>query len=289
VVTEGGKTRTVQVPVPMPEDVSYEGVFGPDETFKGDRVVNGLAVAGGAARGRAYSALRAAGRRVEAAAVFAVPAEGLEEEAEEGEGRFYPAAWLCRVQHAGDWDVNSRALGGLLDEAARAIGLPAGGKAAIGLPVLAKLPADAALRCLFLTGSTAVTLSDQETAGLAKFLAGGGFLIVDSVGDAFYRSVLDALRKALPRARIEELPTDHAIYRGKGMPYSIANGCPLVERLGTSGPAQGLLLDGRLVAFISRGNLGSAWSEKRATETEDAFRMGINLISYALQREGRAK
>jgi hypothetical protein len=151
--------------------------------------------------------------------------------------------------------------------------------------MLAQLPEDAPLRGLFLTGSSAMALSDEEIAGLAKFLADGGFLIVDSAGDEFYRSVLAALQKALPRARIEDLPLDHAIYRGQAMPYSLPTGCPTAQRLGTSGPAQGVLLDGRLVAFISRGNLGSAWSGERTADTEEAFRMGINLLSYALQRQ----
>ena len=301
VVTEGGKTRTVQVPVPMPESVSYEGVFGPvtgDRAvgfshFGGARVMAGAAYAPlqGLARGRpgmSSDALRRA--PVAAAPVFALRAEGAEEEDEEGEVSFYLAAWLCRVQYRdGDWSVNGRALTGLLDEAARVVGLPAGGKAAIPLLTLSRLPEEAPLRCLFLTGSSAITLSDEEIAALGKYLAEGGFIIVDSAGDAFYRSVVEALRKALPRAKIEELPADHPIYRGKGMPYSLPNGCPTVTQLGTAGPARGVLLNGQLVGFISRGDLGSAWSGERTAESEAAFRMGINLLSYALQREGHVE
>ena len=53
-VTEGGQPRKVQVPVKMPEGVSYEGVFGKDKETEAQRAQNG---AGGG--GRQMEAMRA--------------------------------------------------------------------------------------------------------------------------------------------------------------------------------------------------------------------------------------
>jgi Ca-activated chloride channel family protein len=78
VVNEGGQTKTIQVPVEMPEGVSYEGVFGEADGFAMPAVAAPMKIvgfqAGAADRGRAYGGHWA--KRVEAKApAFIPPAE----------------------------------------------------------------------------------------------------------------------------------------------------------------------------------------------------------------------
>jgi hypothetical protein len=67
------------------------------------------------------------------------------------------------------------------------------------------------------------------------------------------------------------------------MPYHLPNGCPVVTPFEGAGPAQGLFIGDRMVAFISRGGLAAAWSKPLSQKTLAAHEMGVNLIAYALQ------
>jgi len=139
---------------------------------------------------------------------------------------------------------------------------------------------------VLLTGSVPVSLSEKARESLAGFLRAGGFLLVDSGSDEFYQSIVSVLPKLLPEGRFTRLSHDHDVFQGKSMPFVVTGGCPVVQAPATGGPAQGIFLGDRLAVFVSRGHLSKAWEEPMSDGSRQAYEMGINLISYALQNAG---
>ena len=286
VVNREGKLVTVQVPVPMPEGVSYRGVFGDGSTSVDSLGMSVLAArgavpllsqTGGGGGGLGGPPAGAAGRKLSRA-----PAGRLGERE-----RWYafdrPAslsdAWMIAV--APETDQSLAAVVDYLSRAARTeIGLPAGGLAVLSAEQLTQLGEAKGLRVLLLTGSNPVTLSEEARESLAGFLRAGGFLIVDSGSDEFYQSVVAILPKLLPEGRFTRLSDAHDVFQGKSMPFVVTGGCPV------AGPTQGVFLGDRLSVFVSRGHLSKAWEEPMSDGTRQPYEMGVNLIAYALQNAG---
>jgi len=278
VVTEGGETRTVQVPVPMPEGVSYEGVFG--EAAPGIPMLSSLPVTGalfaapaGPAAPRRKSGL---GYGTAGHVVTALPV---------GDRGSAQTAWLWHLRHSGGGSSALQGVNSLVVEGSKVITLRTSGALGVAdAKDLKALPQDSPLRMAFVTGTGPVAWSEDDIAALAAWLRGGGFLVVDSGGGAFYHSVVAALRQTLPEAEFKRIALSHEVFAGAKVPYRMADGCPTFGSVEAAGPAQGFYLDGELVAFVSRGRLATAWDGARSEQTEPAYRMGINLLSHALQR-----
>lgn len=135
-------------------------------------------------------------------------------------------------------------------------------------------------------------LSDAEVTGLRRFVEfGGSVLIDDGSGDAdggFGRSVERALARAFGPDALRPLPGDHTIYRS----------FYLIERpLGrVSGPPHldAVVRDGRAAVVFSRHDLGGAWARDNlgnylhavspggSRQREMAYRLGVNIVMYAL-------
>lgn len=304
VVNRGGQQVTVQVPVPMPEGVRYEGVFGPAMQESGALAGLGGPSAypattaagsgGGIAIGRGFGGARAGLGSGHMRSPFIAgigaggPAGPSALPVDEAESLLYGGAplqdaWMafvCTDDHA---KQAARAIVNLRRKASTAIGLPVGGVSAID-PTRPESLGDAhQLQVLLILGSKPLELDQKGRAALASYLRRGGFVIVDSGGDAFYRSVTRLLRDILPGARFARVPASHAIYRGRSMPFTLPSGCPAATSFETTGPAQGLFLGDRLAVFISRGNLASAWSQPDSAQRAGAYEAGVNLIAYALQ------
>jgi hypothetical protein len=308
VVNRDGRQVTVQVPVPMPEGVSYEGVFGPPGAalrrvsalgYAGDGVSMG---GGGARAGGGYvggaggfgggggGGMRGGGRG--AAARRAVPMQAppvpvrmwyfSEADAIAAMGARSDALWIAIA--ATDPETSSAGeLGKLVRAAGRHIGLPGGAPATLLPKHLAQIGEATNLRLVILTGAEAPELSGEARAALAKFVRNGGFLLVDSRGNAFYRGIVKLLQESLPEATFARVSPRHDVFRGGSMPFRLAGGCPVVRPFGATGPAQGLFIGDRLAVFISRGALSEAWSQPEGEGNREAYHMGVNLIAYALQ------
>lgn len=131
-------------------------------------------------------------------------------------------------------------------------------------------------------------------AALHRFLRLGGLLIVDPAfttdGDApgFSASVDALLEASLPGVEPTPLRPGHVIYRTF---YDVARPVGRVE-----GPAQldGYLVDDRLAVIRTAHDLGGAWARDNLgnweldvspggeRQREAAFRLGVNLVLYAL-------
>ncbi|MEO0069348.1 MAG: DUF4159 domain-containing protein [candidate division WOR-3 bacterium] len=136
---------------------------------------------------------------------------------------------------------------------------------------------------LFMTGHGNVSFSEEEVIRLRRYLESGGFLYADDdygMDESFRREI----KKVFPNSDLVELPFDHPIYH---QIYHFPNGPPKIHEHYEGPPkGYGLYVGGRMVLFYTyNSNISDGWTtahndppEKR----EEAFRMGINIITYFL-------
>jgi hypothetical protein len=136
---------------------------------------------------------------------------------------------------------------------------------------------------LFVTGHGNINLSDAEVKNLRAFLTGGGFLYADDdygMDESFRRE----MKKVFPDCELVELPTDHPIYH---IIYDFPNGLPKIHEH-YEGPPKGfgIFYQERLVVFYTwNSNISDGWTEAHndpSEKREQAFKMGINIVAYAL-------
>jgi hypothetical protein len=196
--------------------------------------------------------------------------------------------YLYRIKYdGGSWDANSQALPALLKEVQKATNVEVSGRQEV--VTLKDLPKHAGKfwpRMLFITGTGGIKASEADRKALRDYLVNGGLLVADSSGGSFERGIIQLMREVLPDHPIRPIELDHDVYRSPLMPYQMPSGCPIYRDHG-SRQARGVFdKDGRLMVFISPGDLGSAWATvelgKSRRAVELAFQMGTNLVSYGL-------
>jgi hypothetical protein len=148
---------------------------------------------------------------------------------------------------------------------------------------------------LYLAGDREVEVpAVGEVEALRRFLTFGGFLLIDSAdgttGGAFDQSVRKLVDAVFPRPAtgLELVPPEHVVYKSF---YLLDRP---VGRVAVSGALEGVTRDGRLVAAYVQNDLGGAWARDNfgnweftcepdgEKQRELAFRMGVNLVMYAL-------
>jgi hypothetical protein len=150
---------------------------------------------------------------------------------------------------------------------------------------------------LYLSGEREVELpSGAGIEALRRFLTFGGFLMIDSAEgstdgafDGSVRKLVSAIFPTVGAAKgLEVIPSDHVIYKSF---YLLDR--PL-GRLAIAPAMEGVFRDGRIVAAYVANDLGGAWARDDfgnydfpcepggERQRELAFRMGVNLVMYAL-------
>lgn len=148
---------------------------------------------------------------------------------------------------------------------------------------------------LYLAGDREFEVPPQaQVDALRQFLTFGGFLLVDSAegttDGAFDRSVRRLVQALYPSPSpgLELVASDHVVYKSF---YLLER--PL-GRLAISPAMEGIARDGRLAVAYVQNDLGGAWARDNfgnyvyqcvpdgARQRELAFRMGVNLVMYAL-------
>ena len=148
---------------------------------------------------------------------------------------------------------------------------------------------------LYLAGEREFAMpSEAEVEALRRFLTFGGFLFIDSaegtMGGAFDGSVRQLVETLYPSPQpgLELVRRDHVLYRSF---YRLDR--PL-GRLAISATMEGVMRDGRLQIAYSQNDIGGAWARDDfgnyllpcqpggERQREQAFRLGINLVMYAL-------
>ncbi len=138
---------------------------------------------------------------------------------------------------------------------------------------------------LFMTGHGNIDLSQQEAKRLRLYLTHGGFLYADDdygMDKAFRREI----KKVFPDKELVELPSDFPIYHCF---YDFPHGLPKIHKHDGKPPQGfGIFDQGRLVVFYTyETNISDGWADPDVhkdppEKREAAFRMGINIVTYAL-------
>lgn len=141
---------------------------------------------------------------------------------------------------------------------------------------------------LVLAGDGAVPPpTEAGAANLRRFLTYGGTLLVDATEDDpdFDRSVRGLLSSVLPAQATVRIPRDHVLYKSFYLldePSGREMRRPYLE---------GVALDGRFAVVYSHNDLLGAWArddlgmwehDVEPHQRELAFRLGINLVMYAM-------
>lgn len=138
---------------------------------------------------------------------------------------------------------------------------------------------------LFATGHGVIQFGDDERERLRTYLQGGGFLFVnDSYGMA--DTFLEEMAKVFPDHEVIEVPFDHPIYHVR---YDFPNGPPKIHEHDNKAPrGYALTVNGRVVLyFLVESDIGDGWEDSQVhgdpeSKRQDAFRMGANILTYAL-------
>jgi hypothetical protein len=150
---------------------------------------------------------------------------------------------------------------------------------------------------LYLAGEREIDLpSSAGIEALRRFLTFGGFLVIDSAEgstdgafDGSVRKLISTIFSPVGSAKgLEVVPADHVVYKSF---YLLDR--PL-GRLAIAPAMEAVFRDGRIVAVYVANDLGGAWARDDfgnydfqcepggERQRELAFRMGVNLVMYAL-------
>lgn len=138
---------------------------------------------------------------------------------------------------------------------------------------------------ILITGHGNINFSDSEVKRLRSYLEKGGFLYADDdygMDVSFRRE----MKKVFPDQEMKELPFDHKIYNSH---FSFPKGLPKIhEHDGKPPQGFGYFINGRLCVYYTyETNISDGWADPREHEDppekrEEAFKMGTNIIVYAL-------
>lgn len=198
--------------------------------------------------------------------------------------------YFFRVKYrGGNWDANRKGIPALMKEVTKAISVKTNPKDQyVTLRGLPRHSGEFFPVLLYITGNGNISVSDREVQNLRKYLESGGFLFADCSGGSFWGSFRQLMQnKVFPGKRFRRISYDHTIFRGDYMPWLMRRGCPVYRQHDGAGDARGIFLGSRLAVFYSGGDLGAAWasvgwSKAKRKHVELAFRMGVNIIAYAM-------
>ena len=151
---------------------------------------------------------------------------------------------------------------------------------------------------LFRSGHYHFTYTQAEREKLRKYLLNGGMIIYNTgLGSKpFYDSVCAELKAIFPEQPLQRLNPDHPIFHSQ---YDIdhVQYTKAVTASGYRGDEpwfDGIEVNCRVVALVSRYCMAVGWQgevkdEWQAYKSESAFRLGVNILSYASAMRAWAK
>jgi len=208
---------------------------------------------------------------------------------------------LAKLRHGGGSDDAALAVSNLVQIAGQQLQLPVSSDRRL----LAATDADLVeYPVLYLHGRRAFRFSAAERAALAAYLENGGVVLADAICAS--RPFADALRRELaailPGRELKRVPASHPLftpaYRGfdvtrvrvrrPGVRARAAD--PLRARLEQTAPwLEGIEVDGRYVVLFSPLDISCGLESHASLDCEgyvreDAARLGVNMIVYAMQQ-----
>jgi uncharacterized protein DUF4159 len=191
---------------------------------------------------------------------------------------------IGRLQYdgGGDWYAGPSKLPNLLAAIRQRTGLAVAERervVTLGSPDLWDIP------YLYLTGHGNVRFSDDEVKILRRYLEQGGFLHADD-DYGMDRSFRQEMTRVFPDHPLVEVPLTHPVYH---VVYDFPKGIPKIhDHDGLPAQGFGIFLGNRLVVYYSyQSDLGDGWEDPEVHHDprelrEAAFRMGVNLFTYAV-------
>ncbi|HOD80331.1 MAG: hypothetical protein BWX88_03956 [Planctomycetes bacterium ADurb.Bin126] len=195
---------------------------------------------------------------------------------------------IAQVQHSGDWDPTPHALPNLMKYIQKNTTLSVQFKretVSLAQVDIFKHPV------LYMTGLRDFALKPDEVKQLRTYLSSGGVLIADAAAGhaAFDVAFKREIKKVLPNSELETLPLDNPVYQ---MPYGI-KAVDYTEIVKAQDPTlnapvlMGIKIDGQLAVVYSPFSLSNGWEQlgfayNRGYSNEDALRLGVNVLSFAL-------
>ena len=158
----------------------------------------------------------------------------------------------------------------------------------IDSPVISKYP------FLYISAGELFDLSSRARENLEKYFKNGGFVLLDPYDVTAYVSMRKMIKDSLGNyARINTIPDDHPIYHCF---FEFDEPPVLFPPLDEESyefmlPPDGVWLNDRLIAVIPPSPyrpFGRAWSDYESENRFEnpRFRMAVNIVVYALIREG---
>jgi len=206
------------------------------------------------------------------------------------------------IKFDSDWDTDPTAVPALVDQFKRRTGMDAYALVP-RKPLTFDDPELFDWPFAFMTAHYAFTLSEAEENGLRKFADRGCFLWADDClqGQTFGPAFESTMRKLFPESEFEPIDVNHEVlglvYKQK---YTFASvhesGIPRTLR--NANPWVGVILNGHLAAGYSPQDIGCGWEISSPPtpsnpigssmhswlqeESEAAYRLGLNIMFYAL-------
>ncbi|TVM03890.1 MAG: hypothetical protein CV087_02970 [Candidatus Brocadia sp. WS118] len=135
-------------------------------------------------------------------------------------------------------------------------------------------------------------LTEKEIANLKLYLEFGGTLLIDDcIGKndfGFDASVRREIKRLFPNKSLEKLPANHTLFKS----FYLLN--QAYGRIMEKSYLEGITIENRTAIVYSQNDLGGAWAKDPLgtweyqvtpggeTQRSMAFRLGINIIMYAL-------
>ncbi len=138
---------------------------------------------------------------------------------------------------------------------------------------------------LYITGHGRILMTDVEVKNLGRALEAGAFLFGDACngkGPGFDDQFRAVLRRALPTQHLQRLPMSHPLFHCFYNIGKIQGGDKFLDPF-----IEGIEIEGRLAVLHTVNDLGCAWEGHPCRpggeeQRDHAFRLGVNMIVYAL-------
>ncbi len=212
------------------------------------------------------------------------PAQGL--------GPPTPGVHMARLKYGGggDWYSNPTSLPNLARALMERTNIAVAETREVHVPVLGEDLFNYPF--IYMNGHGRIRLTDAEAARLRQYLLSGGFLFADdNYGmDPSFRQMI---RQVFPDRPLVEVPFDHPVYHSY---YDFDNGPPKIhEHDGKPPQGFGIFDRGRLVVFYTyESDIGDGIEDPEVHhdppgKREQAFKMAINVVMYALTGEKKGR
>ncbi|HEV7278914.1 MAG TPA: DUF4159 domain-containing protein [Pirellulaceae bacterium] len=155
---------------------------------------------------------------------------------------------------------------------------------------------------LFVHGREDFRLSDSEREALKTYLERGGFIFGDSIcaSAAFTEAFRREINSLFPKSRLQPVPSEHPMWTAEfgganlgavelRRPSRLGDEGVKIAASRTAPQMEGLFVDGRLAVVFSPFDLSCVLENGYSIECpgyarEDAFRIGTNILLFALQQ-----